>query len=73
VQTADGRDVAAWLDDRKATSPYLRPPARSAGACGDGEGAKVYSGENPFAPATFNLTKQGELLMTTELMKNVTF
>lgn len=42
LQTADGRDGAAWLDDRKASSPYLWPAARRS----FGDGGKVYSDSN---------------------------
>jgi hypothetical protein len=68
VRTEDGRDVATWLDDRKATSPYLWPAARGAGArgmSGGGDGAPIHDGQNPFKPGpTFSLTKQGEIMQT---------
>lgn len=65
VQTQDGRDVAAWLEDRKASSPYLWPTARGAGARGGNhEGGSVFTGNNPFAPETFNLTEQSRLVQS---------
>lgn len=72
VRTEDGREVSAWLEDRKGSSPYWWPSARGAGARGAGEGTKVYAGENPFAPgAGFNLTRQGEILRSDPEMAKV--
>jgi hypothetical protein len=64
VQTDDGRDVATWLDQSKATRPYMWPTARGSGARGSGDGGLVVEGDNPFkAGPSFNLTKQRQLAM----------
>lgn len=50
VQTQDGRDVAAWLEDRKASSPYLWPASRGAGARGGNhDGGSIFTGQQPLA------------------------
>lgn len=62
VQTEDGRDPVAWLEDRKKVSPYFWPAAKGAGAGGsDGVGG-VDSKDNPFAYANHNVTKIGQLV-----------
>lgn len=62
VLTADGQDVHAWLDARKATSPHWWPASRGAGGRGSGDGPSV-SADNPFAPGTgFSLTRQGQMM-----------
>lgn len=63
VVTADGIDVATWIDNRKASAPYLWPVSRGAGSRGN-DGGLVVEGDNPFkAGPSFNLTKQGQLAM----------
>jgi hypothetical protein len=67
VVAADGQDVNQWLDARRGTSPHWWPTSRGAGAKGSGAGP-VYTGENPFAAGSFNLTRQGELLRSNPTM-----
>jgi hypothetical protein len=61
VQSADGRDVATWLSDKKSTSGYLWPRSVGTGARGSGDAPALYL-DNPFrAGASFSLTRQSEL------------
>lgn len=65
VVTQDGASVQEWLDAKKATSSYLWPAAVGARARGSfGEGGSVVTGDNPWDPKSFNLTRQGEILKT---------
>lgn len=60
-QTEDGRDPTAWLEDRKAKTPYLWAPAQGAGS--RGANGEVLSGDNPFkAGPTHNMTKISQLV-----------
>ena len=61
VVNAEGIDVATWIDNRKASAPYLWPVSRGAGSRGNdampGAGAP-----NPWSRETWNMTLQGNLV-----------
>jgi hypothetical protein len=60
--TEDGRDVATYIDDLRATRGYMWPANVGAGLRGSRDAPMSRGGENPFLPGSFNLTKQGELM-----------
>lgn len=59
-QTEDGRDPTAWLEDRKAKTPYLWPTAQGTGA--RGANGEPIAGDNPFTPKNHNMTKISQLV-----------
>lgn len=62
VQTEDGRDPSAWLEDSKQTRPYLWPAARGTGAHGSQEGGPAIGKDNPFTREGWNMTKGAQML-----------
>lgn len=63
VVTKDGGTIDEWIDARKATSPYLWPVSRGAGARGSNN-EPAFVGLNPFAAKGqpgHNLTEQGRI------------
>lgn len=62
VQTDDGRDPAAWLEDSKQTRAYLWPAARGTGAHGSHEGGPMLGKDNPFTREGWNMTKGAQLV-----------
>lgn len=65
VITADGRDPATWLEDRKAKTPYLWPQARGTGSGNghDDPSLGAFSGKNnPFSRDGWNMTKAAQLV-----------
>jgi hypothetical protein len=61
VVTADGGDLASWVDHLKSKSPYYWPNAQGAGGKGSDYGAHVEGGPNPWAKESFSLTAQGNV------------
>jgi DNA repair exonuclease SbcCD ATPase subunit len=61
-RTADGADVATWLDGQKQTRGYFWPISKGANARGArGEYTQPIV-NNPWAPEARNLTEQGRIL-----------
>ena len=64
VVNAEGIDVATWIDNRKATAPYLWPVSRGSGTRGS-QGNDIGlapTGPNPWSKETWNMTQQGNLV-----------
>jgi hypothetical protein len=59
-QTEDGRDPTAWLEDRKAKTPYFWAAAQGAGS--RGANGEVLDGNNPFKREGHNVTKISQLV-----------
>jgi hypothetical protein len=63
IQTADGGDLASWVEGRKSLSPYWWPTSKGVGARGSDAGDPMSSADNPFLPGPgFSLTKAGDLI-----------
>jgi hypothetical protein len=61
VGVTPGVAPEVWLIDMQKTRPHWWPPSQGTGAQG-GSGGGGFTGDNPFARDTWNLTKQGQII-----------
>lgn len=64
VITADGQTPEDWIEARKADAGHWWPVSRGAGAHGSDGNGNFNASDNPWAPGNWNVTKQGQLVMS---------
>ena len=57
-----GLDVKGWLKEMQKLRPHWWPESEGGGALGNGPGS--FTGDNPFAAKTWNVTAQSQLIST---------